>query len=113
MIISLDVSQNTFFKDPSLALLAPVLPKLSNLRSLKYLSFNSFTYSLERTEVTDASLRPLLESLPAMSQLQYLSVSSNSLSSAIFEQLIALYANAPIALKTLDLSNNKMGEKMA
>lgn len=69
---------------------------------------------MEKTGISDECVKPLIEMLHTMRNLQYINFSSNLLSTPSFEALIEVFSSKrKISLTNLDLSNNKMGDKLA
>ncbi len=80
---------------------------LSQVNHVTYLFF-----SLERTDLSDLSARPLLDNLPK--SLTSLNLSSNpQLSPEFFTQLTAVYPTKLSRLLHFDLSNNRIGDRLA
>lgn len=71
-------------------------------------------YSLERTGITDASAKQLLDSLPKLRELEALNISSNSFTVSFFDSFIrTMQVLAGYPLKYIDISNNKLGDTLA
>ena len=69
-------------------------------------------FSLEKTGITDDSVRPLLDLLPYMPSLISLNLSSNLLGSSVFEHIASQRCRS-MTLRQLDLSNCKLTDKLA
>jgi hypothetical protein len=69
-------------------------------------------FSLEKTGITDDSVRPLLDLLPHMPSLISLNLSSNPLRSSVLEHLASPRCRS-LTLRHLDLSNCKLTDKLA
>lgn len=69
-------------------------------------------FSLEKTGITDDSVKPLLDLLPHMPSLISLNLSSNPLGSSVLEHLASPRCRS-LTLRQLDLSNCKLTDKLA
>ena len=69
-------------------------------------------FSLEKTGITEDSVRPLLDLLPHMPSLISLNLSSNPLGSSVLDYLASLRCRS-LTLRQLDLSNCKLTDKLA
>ena len=98
----IDLGQNPYLRDSARPLFS-ILPKTPLLRTLL----------LDRTGLSDTAALHLFDLLPH-TRLTELSIAHNSLSPACFERIASKLASAssPCPLSVLDVSNNKIGDRV-